>query len=855
MAAVLGEAFVMIGANMTQLQSEMGRAKATSTKFVAALNKQMASYQANLRKTARIAGRSFLIIAAAMTGAVVAAAKYENQLANVSTMLSSEALPIMRKYRIEVQEMAKAFGQSTKTLTKGLYDILSASIAPEKAMAVLEAAAKAAVGGAASTATAADAITTILNAFQMDASRATEVSDKLFATVRRGKLTFEELANGIGKVAAPAAMAGLSLNEMLAAIATATRAGIKADQAMTAVAGAVMMFLKPTAEAVVLARSYEFELSAATLKAEGLSGVMKKINGLSADQVAKLFPNRRALKAVAAALQDAAGHGTDMNIMMNASGMAGEAFNKMAATMAFQWNKVKQEFMATAVAVGTQLMPVMRSILQIMTALGSALAGPVAKWLAMGAALTLVTTAVVYLVTKFKLLGLALQGVALAASTATVALTAIGGVAVVAALVLITEAISANYREVARLEKEYTNLCDTARWVFAKATGWKVAMRDEGLTVAATIERYRQYGVTIKQVIAYNKRLEKSIMDAFNSGAESVEELQAELDEVNDLFTRIGTVSIATLNRVLGKVGKTVDVNTAQFVAMGDAIERASDFVGGFAKSTADIQEEFGQLNMTDEAKALREIERKHLKDVAKVNDEYNKALTTMTKQGPIFMKDVEWLEKERDILLKRLEIIRATNIEREKDRRKKKGEGEAESTKKKDERDAKRDADDKKKDERDAKRDADAKKAAAREEFDFRMGMRRRLLNMSSKDEDKIAQMKLRHETEIRAAKEQSLNETQMFALKKMHELELASAAIDDAEEKRKKEIAGIGVTTSSAWGMLRAMQKARMKKDALNNLDPKNDKKAATRDKDRNKLLGEVKTAIEKINTNVVT
>jgi len=36
------------------------------------------------------------------------------------------------------------------------------------------------------------------------------ISDKLFATVKRGKLTFAELAGSIGKVSATAAIAGLS---------------------------------------------------------------------------------------------------------------------------------------------------------------------------------------------------------------------------------------------------------------------------------------------------------------------------------------------------------------------------------------------------------------------------------------------------------------------------------------------------------------------------------------------------------------------------------------------------------------------------------------------------------------------
>lgn len=51
-------------------------------------------------------------------------------------------------------------------------------------MKILEVSAKAAVGGVTDTATAADAITTVLNAYKMSASEAGTVSDMLFMTAQ-----------------------------------------------------------------------------------------------------------------------------------------------------------------------------------------------------------------------------------------------------------------------------------------------------------------------------------------------------------------------------------------------------------------------------------------------------------------------------------------------------------------------------------------------------------------------------------------------------------------------------------------------------------------------------------------------
>ena len=92
--------------------------------------------------------------------------------------------------------MAVEFGESTEALTNGLYDILSASIPAEKALDVLTVAVKAAKAGMTDTATAADAITTVLNSYGLSAGRAQDVSDLLFTVVKRGKLTFADLSLG-----------------------------------------------------------------------------------------------------------------------------------------------------------------------------------------------------------------------------------------------------------------------------------------------------------------------------------------------------------------------------------------------------------------------------------------------------------------------------------------------------------------------------------------------------------------------------------------------------------------------------------------------------------------------------------
>ena len=301
----------------------------------------------------------FMVSAGVIGGTTYAAAKFEDQLAMVSTMLDESTMKHMAAYKKGLSAMSAEFAEGTGTLSKGLYDILSASVPAEKAMDVLRTSVIAAKAGMTDTATSARAIVAVMNSYQIPVEKAAIVSDKLFATVKKGVLNFPELANSIGKAAATSARAGLSLDELLATVATVTRAGISADEAMTAIVGTLRSFFKPTTEGAKAARELGFELKSATLRTEGLSGVMKKLNDLTIDQLAVIFPNIRGIKGVAAAMADAEGYAENLELQMRAGGKTAEAFAKATNTLTFKLGQLKQEFFAAARELGEEFVPAM----------------------------------------------------------------------------------------------------------------------------------------------------------------------------------------------------------------------------------------------------------------------------------------------------------------------------------------------------------------------------------------------------------------------------------------------------------------------------------------------------------------
>jgi len=307
-------------------------------------------------------------------------AKFEMELANVSTMLDETSMQFMPKYKIELSKLAIKYGEATTSLSKGLYDILSASIDAADALDVLEVATVAAKAGITTTAKAADLLTTIINAYGYAASDASKIADVLFATVKRGKTTFDELASSMGMVVSLAATAGLSLEEVSAALATMTRAGISTDMAVTSLKGILTTFLSPTKQNIVAAKALGLELNTNTLRTIGLTGAVDKLGAATAEEIAAVFSNVRALTGLAAMLQATEGYQKDLATATDSTGMKLEAFNKISDTTAMKLDRMSESWKAMKRAIGDEAKPAIDGFSDAMVRSGPVIGGFI-KWI------------------------------------------------------------------------------------------------------------------------------------------------------------------------------------------------------------------------------------------------------------------------------------------------------------------------------------------------------------------------------------------------------------------------------------------------------------------------------------------
>ncbi|MBR8725806.1 phage tail tape measure protein [Bacteroides pyogenes] len=170
-------------------------------------------------------------------------------------------------------------------MAKALYQIVSAGHDGADGMHILEVSARSAVGGLTETATAADAITTILNAYKKDASEAERVSDMLFTTAKLGKTTFGEMGKSISQVAPIAASFGIEMDQVLAAVATLTKSGVPTAQAMTQIRAAIIGASKQLGDGAFEAMTFQEALQSIADRANGsesaLRAMMPEVEGFN----------------------------------------------------------------------------------------------------------------------------------------------------------------------------------------------------------------------------------------------------------------------------------------------------------------------------------------------------------------------------------------------------------------------------------------------------------------------------------------------------------------------------------------------------------------------------------------------
>jgi TP901 family phage tail tape measure protein len=188
-----------------------------------------------------------------------------------------------------ILDMAGKVGESTKELNAGMYLVESAGFHGAEGLKVLQYAAEGAKVGNADMATVADAVTTALNAYRLGADHAAEATNALIAAEGQGKTNLEALSGSLATVAPIAAVAHVSLNEVLAAMATMTGEGTDAASAATYLKQTIGQLSNPTGKAAQEMKSLGLNATQVSMNL-GKNGLASTLTMLTDAIQAKMGP-------------------------------------------------------------------------------------------------------------------------------------------------------------------------------------------------------------------------------------------------------------------------------------------------------------------------------------------------------------------------------------------------------------------------------------------------------------------------------------------------------------------------------------------------------------------------------------
>lgn len=283
-------------------------------------------------------------------------ADFEDAMARVSTIAdSSYPLENLKKEAINI---SRQLGIAVTDVAQGQYSAISAGVNTSFAGQFARVAGMASKAGGTDVETAIDGLTTVINAYNLEAEHALAISDQMFMTQKFGKTTFGEMAQYLGSVIPIASALNVSTEELFASVATLTKNGIQTNKAMTGLKAAYSNILKPSTQAAETAEMLGLNFSASYMKSVGwakfLEEIKEKTKGSEA-ALADLFGSTEAVNSLLVLMGKGAGDFSNaLDEIRNSAGATQEAYEKMLTPQERfrnSINSLKLSFMEFGVAI------------------------------------------------------------------------------------------------------------------------------------------------------------------------------------------------------------------------------------------------------------------------------------------------------------------------------------------------------------------------------------------------------------------------------------------------------------------------------------------------------------------------
>lgn len=349
----MNKSFSKVQKNMKNIRKSAGYTESTYSKLSRTMKRALGA--AGIYFSART-------IVTALKSSTQAAMEFEDQMADVGTLLDGDVKQKLGNYSEQVKETAIATGLSTEQLNRGLYETISALGESADTYDIFQKAAENARGGNADVQNVVKFLSATMKGYgDVSAETAEKVSDLGFQTVKLGQTSFPELAQNMGDVVPLAGSMGANMESVFGAMATLT--GVTGDTAKvsTQLRGVFTALTKPTADMKEVISGLGYESGAAMIQAKGFQGtlnLLKKVTGGSTEQLSKMFGRVEALNAVIALTgAQSENFTTKTEAMHNAVGASNEAFKDKVKTSKALRERFGQLINVLKINFGNKVLP------------------------------------------------------------------------------------------------------------------------------------------------------------------------------------------------------------------------------------------------------------------------------------------------------------------------------------------------------------------------------------------------------------------------------------------------------------------------------------------------------------------
>ena len=305
-------------------------------------------------------------IAEAFSDASQSAAEFEVSVAKLTTVADTAVLSA-DELSAQINEVSMETAQNVNALADSAYNAISAGVDTANALDTVTNATELAAAGFTSTESALSVLTTAMNAYHLEASQLTNVSDSLIMSQNLGVMTIDQLSSSMGKAIATASAYSVDLYNLEASYISTTKAGISVEESTTYLSGMFNELGKSSSEVAKIIQD-ETGKSFGELMQEGynvadvLDILCQSVNG-NTEALMNLWGSAEAGKAANAIVsQGLETFASNLDAVKYSAGTTATAYETMTNTAEYATQRLENSAHNMQIAIGEDINPVVAEL-------------------------------------------------------------------------------------------------------------------------------------------------------------------------------------------------------------------------------------------------------------------------------------------------------------------------------------------------------------------------------------------------------------------------------------------------------------------------------------------------------------